>query len=143
LCVPTIGTVTACRLVRPVAHVRAGDTSSHWWSGVCLGISPHRDTLPATKFALLHVIHLHVIPSMYHSAYRPGYNKFTVFTSTFFFIYVLIPTHCRHIHDVRFEYCRNIRLYEGVSKSFRTGRLERELQMVQLSATRWSCITIL
>jgi hypothetical protein len=33
--------------------------------------------------------------------------------------------------------------YEGVSKSFRTGRLERELQMVQLSATRCSCITIL
>jgi hypothetical protein len=33
--------------------------------------------------------------------------------------------------------------HEGVSKSFRTGRLERELQMVQLSATRWSCIAIL
>jgi hypothetical protein len=32
-------------------------------------------------------------------------------------------------------------LYEGVSKSFRTGRLERELQVVQLSAT--SCIAIL
>jgi hypothetical protein len=32
--------------------------------------------------------------------------------------------------------------YEGVSKSFRTGRLERELQMVQLSATRCSCIAI-
>jgi hypothetical protein len=32
---------------------------------------------------------------------------------------------------------------EGVSKSFRTGRLERELQMVQLSATRCSCIAIL
>jgi hypothetical protein len=27
-------------------------------------------------------------------------------------------------------------LYEGVSRSFRTGRLERELQMLQLSATR-------
>jgi hypothetical protein len=27
-------------------------------------------------------------------------------------------------------------VYEGVSKSFRTGHLERELQMVQLSATR-------
>jgi len=26
--------------------------------------------------------------------------------------------------------------YEGVSKSFRTGRLERELQMIQISATR-------
>jgi hypothetical protein len=33
--------------------------------------------------------------------------------------------------------------YEGVSKSFRTVRLERELQMVQLSATRCSCIAIL
>jgi len=34
-------------------------------------------------------------------------------------------------------------VYEGVSKSFRTGRLEWELQMVQLSATRCSCIAIL
>jgi hypothetical protein len=32
---------------------------------------------------------------------------------------------------------------EGVSRSFRTDRLERELQMVQLSATRCSCIAIL
>jgi hypothetical protein len=32
---------------------------------------------------------------------------------------------------------------ESVTKSFRTGRLERELQMVQLSATRSSCIAIL
>jgi hypothetical protein len=34
-------------------------------------------------------------------------------------------------------------IYEGVSKSFRTGRLERELQMVHLSATRCSFIAIL
>jgi hypothetical protein len=34
-------------------------------------------------------------------------------------------------------------LYEGVSKSFRTGRLERQPQMVQLSATRCSCIAIM
>jgi hypothetical protein len=33
--------------------------------------------------------------------------------------------------------------YEGVSKSFRTGLLEWELQMVQVSATRCSCIAIL
>jgi hypothetical protein len=33
-------------------------------------------------------------------------------------------------------------MYEGVSKRFRTGRLERELQMVQLSTTRCSCIAI-
>jgi hypothetical protein len=34
-------------------------------------------------------------------------------------------------------------LYEGVPKSFRTGRLKRELQMVQLPATTCSCIAIL
>jgi len=33
--------------------------------------------------------------------------------------------------------------YDGVSKSFRTGRLERELQMVQLYANKCSCIAIL
>jgi hypothetical protein len=33
--------------------------------------------------------------------------------------------------------------YQGISKSFRIGRMERELQMVQLSATRCSCIAIL
>jgi hypothetical protein len=33
--------------------------------------------------------------------------------------------------------------YEGVSKSFWSGHLERELQMVQLSATRCSYIAIL
>jgi hypothetical protein len=34
-------------------------------------------------------------------------------------------------------------IYEDVSKSFRTGSLERELQMVHLSATRCSCTAIL
>jgi hypothetical protein len=34
-------------------------------------------------------------------------------------------------------------LYKGVSKSIWTGCLERELQMVQLSATRCNYITIL
>jgi hypothetical protein len=34
-------------------------------------------------------------------------------------------------------------LYEGVTRCFRTGRLERELQMVQFSATKCSCIAIL
>jgi hypothetical protein len=33
--------------------------------------------------------------------------------------------------------------YEGESKSFRTGRLKRELQMIQLSATTCSCIVVL
>jgi hypothetical protein len=34
-------------------------------------------------------------------------------------------------------------IYEDVSKSIRTGRLERELKMVQLSAIGRSCIDIL
>jgi len=34
-------------------------------------------------------------------------------------------------------------IYEDVPKSFRTDHLERELQMVKLSATRCSCIAIL
>jgi hypothetical protein len=34
-------------------------------------------------------------------------------------------------------------LYEGVTESFRTGSMERELQMLQLSATRCSYIAIL
>jgi hypothetical protein len=34
-------------------------------------------------------------------------------------------------------------IYEGVIKSYRTGRLDRELQMVQLSTNRCSCIAIL
>jgi hypothetical protein len=37
----------------------------------------------------------------------------------------------------------NKAFYEGLSKSFRTGRVEREMQMVQLSSTRCSCIAIL
>jgi hypothetical protein len=34
-------------------------------------------------------------------------------------------------------------MYEAVSKSFRKTRLERELQMVQLSAALCSCIAVL
>jgi hypothetical protein len=33
--------------------------------------------------------------------------------------------------------------YEGVSKSFRTDHLEREMQMAQFSVTRCNCIAIL
>jgi hypothetical protein len=48
------------------------------------------------------------------------------------FLFILqLPTHLKHLR------------YEGVTKSFRTGRRERVLQMVQLSATRCSSIAIL
>jgi hypothetical protein len=50
-------------------------------------------------------------------------------------------THCTTFLKQIPKYFLNT--YEGVSKSFQTGRLEQELQMVQLSATRCSCIAIL
>jgi hypothetical protein len=65
------------------------------------------------------------------------------------------PTHCRvptYLSDASFSctvsrsvaLCKqDCEIYEGVSKSLRTGPLERELQMVQLSVTRCSCIAIL
>jgi hypothetical protein len=40
-------------------------------------------------------------------------------------------------------YFREAHTHEGVSKNYRTGRLELQLQMIQLSATRCSCIAIL
>jgi hypothetical protein len=36
-----------------------------------------------------------------------------------------------------------VTLYKGVPKSFWIGHLKQEMQMVQLSATMYSCITIL
>jgi hypothetical protein len=37
----------------------------------------------------------------------------------------------------------NVKEYKGVSKSFWAGCLEQELEVVQLSGTRYSCIAIL
>jgi hypothetical protein len=43
---------------------------------------------------------------------------------------------------INYLYCLGTE-HEGVSNIFQTGCLERELQMVQLSTTRCSCIAIL
>jgi hypothetical protein len=54
----------------------------------------------------------------------------------------IVPPLCVAQCTTRFQ-ARMCCMYEGVSKSFRTVHLERELQMVQLSATRCSCMAIL
>jgi len=54
---------------------------------------------------------------------------------------VLIPFILKHCIYVKVFWI--LMSYEGVSKSFQTGRLEQEMWMVQLSATRCSCIAIL
>jgi len=51
---------------------------------------------------------------------------------------VIINTCIYNIHIKLYIY-----INEGVSESFLTGRLERELQMVQLSVTTCGCIAIL
>jgi hypothetical protein len=55
--------------------------------------------------------------------------------------FVLNISLCAILH-VHYMYVHT-HTHEGVSKSFWTGRLQRELQMVQLSATRCSCFSIL
>jgi hypothetical protein len=62
------------------------------------------------------------------------------FAFTSYFYHLLTkPRHIKETHFVNFI----VPIYEGVSKSFRTGRLERELQIIQFSATRCSFIAIL
>jgi len=48
-----------------------------------------------------------------------------------------------HWKSTNLTFSWQFNLYEGVSKNFRTGHLERELQMVELSTTKCSCIAIL
>jgi hypothetical protein len=48
-----------------------------------------------------------------------------------------------YLYPVKGQLCAScIDISEVVSKSFRTGRLERELQMVQLSATKCICESV-
>jgi hypothetical protein len=67
--------------------------------------------------------------------------------------YTTAPTKCRNRPLISYEALYVLKwrawwrakpvVYEGVSKSFRTDRLGWELQMIQLYATRCSCIAIL
>jgi hypothetical protein len=69
------------------------------------------------------------------------YVHFCLFFKLFNFLNILY-TWCLRMHQAsQSRFCTAD--YEGVTKSFRTGRLVRELQMVQLSATRCNCIAIL
>jgi hypothetical protein len=49
----------------------------------------------------------------------------------------------RNLNELNSLFRANIYTYDGVSKILRTGHLERELQMIQLSVTRCSCIAIM
>jgi hypothetical protein len=53
-----------------------------------------------------------------------------------------VPCSYLYIHQ-EYNFIFKSTYVRGCIQIFRTGRLERELQMVQLSTTRWSCIAIL
>jgi len=56
---------------------------------------------------------------------------------------VLIVTNIKSGQNVALlAFCSAINVYEDAFNSFRTGHLEQELQMVELSANRCSCIAI-
>jgi hypothetical protein len=61
----------------------------------------------------------------------------------------VLPRNSHGVTETDHETCfiqesnRVTREYEGVTKSFRTGHLQREQQMVELSANRCSFIAIL
>jgi hypothetical protein len=77
----------------------------------------------------------------YVATYQDSYihSVFIIKYSTFL---ASVPTSTGETREcVRVRAC--IHTYEGVCRSFRTGSLEQELQMVQLSATRCKCIVIL
>jgi hypothetical protein len=83
------------------------------------------------------------VKNMWSYTSTPQYVLMVRGLVTLYFTIVLIECRVKVIAEVSTKYVKTLRKYEGVFKSFRTGRLERELQMVQLSATRYSCIAIL
>jgi len=52
---------------------------------------------------------------------------------------MFVCAHLLHLKALKTTQLAMFLTQESVSKSFRTGRLEQELQGVQLSATRCSC----
>jgi hypothetical protein len=92
-------------------------------------------------FELCHIFKgSNILPYAVH-IYRPSLGYLAYLKSQRRPLYVFIegPT-AQTLEKTRTHW---VCMYEGVSKSFRTGRLERELQTVQLSETRCSCIAIL
>jgi hypothetical protein len=75
-----------------------------------------------------HFIHLNLFYGLYYLRVQPGCG-------------IPLIWNLRAVKEEQKPFLRKI--YVDVSKSFRTGRLERELQMVHLSATRCSCVAIL
>jgi hypothetical protein len=88
----------------------------------------------------------------YASVFRIQYNEGQNYVQQRLCYKLEIVTYCMTIFmDVKRRWTisehdivlRRNSTYESVSRSFRTGRLERELQMIQISATKCNCIVIL
>jgi hypothetical protein len=116
--------------------------------------------LPSLKPLLIIPPHLRLSPTTIIKNFHPKFCTYFVFSPCV--LHVLPMSFFNHLNNNRWKvqsgssslcnfhhplvtssvYLKH-KVWEGVPKSFRTGRLERKLQMVQLPATRCSCIAIL
>jgi len=87
---------------------------------------------------------LHYLKTLFQLRVLYGFEWNGNMTMTVLEVETEIKVTCWKVGEgLNFKWMDLIVAYVGVSISFRTGLLERELQMVQLSATRWNCIAIL
>jgi hypothetical protein len=100
-------------------------------------------SFPSNYFQIMSTLHSH----SYYSWAKISSNEFNIFSETHALHFLVVSRLQKVPGSDRLSWHGFIQplqgVYKVVSKSFRTGRLERELQMVQLSATRCSCIAIL
>jgi len=113
-------------------------------TSTCPSTEPDDSSKPPTHFLrsiLILSSHLHLglpsglLPSGFTTKFSNPYQKKKVGIILWKFWFIWLPANT--VEETPKS------LYEGVTKSFRTGLLERELKMVQLSATRCSCVAIL
>jgi hypothetical protein len=87
--------------------------------------------------------HLYIVFSCLSSVHMVWLARLWLLNCSVDFTFTDDVTNFKFAYRRRFNAIDSQATYVGVSKSFRTDRLELELQMVQLSATRCSCIAIL
>jgi hypothetical protein len=80
-----------------------------------------------------------VLPSVWCIVAAELIHRFIVIVAYSVYMWYLYVFRWLHFLEYFYDF-KNV--YEGVFRSFQTGHLERELQMVQFSATKCSCIAI-
>jgi hypothetical protein len=104
-----------------------------------------------TKVRCAYMVWLHHVPLALHSGHEADHSPpSSAEVKEWVELYLHSPNtpswrgaHLGGAQGQLYLLLQGVAIGESVPKSFRTGRLKRELQMVQLPATRCSCIAIL